>query len=173
MKPISLTLHGAIDYLAVVIFVVAPAVIGLSGWPAVLSYALAGIHLFMTLLTDFPAGAIKLVPVALHKWVERIVGPVLIIFAFVPMNATMRGFLRGHGRNYFRRRAADGLPFYGRSQMRRPSRHSEELVSTRPRWSSRHLAPALRFAAPRERSPPPNDTSSFEPSARQVDRVLW
>ena len=51
MKPISLTLHGAIDYLAVLIFVVAPAVIGLSGWPAVLSYALAGIHLLMTLLT--------------------------------------------------------------------------------------------------------------------------
>ena len=31
MKPISLTVHGAIDYLAVVIFAVAPAIIGLSG----------------------------------------------------------------------------------------------------------------------------------------------
>lgn len=86
MKPISLNLHGAIDYLAVLIFVAAPAVIGLSGWPAVLSYALAGIHLVMTLLTDFPAGALKLVAVALHKWVERIVGPVLIILAFLPLN---------------------------------------------------------------------------------------
>src|SRR5208282_1668951 len=86
MKPISLTLHGAIDYLAVLIFVAAPAIIGLSGWPAVLSYALAGIHLLMTLLTDFPAGAIKLVAVALHNWVERTVGPVLIILAFVPLN---------------------------------------------------------------------------------------
>ncbi|MGH6838362.1 MAG: hypothetical protein ACREDT_06115 [Methylocella sp.] len=88
MKPISLTLHGAIDYLAVFIFAAAPAVIGLSGWPAVLSYALAGIHLLMTLLTDFPAGPIKFVPVALHNWVERIVGPVLIILAFVPLNGT-------------------------------------------------------------------------------------
>ncbi|MGH6868415.1 MAG: hypothetical protein ACREDA_06005 [Methylocella sp.] len=86
MKPISLTLHGAIDYLAVLIFAAAPAVIGLSGWPAVLSYALAGIHLLMTLLTDFPAGAIKLVAVTLHNWVERTVGPVLIILAFVPLN---------------------------------------------------------------------------------------
>ena len=92
MKPISLTLHGAIDYLAVLIFAAAPAAIGLSGWPAVLSYALAGIHLLMTLLTDFPAGAIKLVPVALHHWVERIVGPALIILAFVPLNgATQNG----------------------------------------------------------------------------------
>jgi hypothetical protein len=86
MKPISLTLHGAIDYLAVLIFVAAPAVIGLSGWPAMLSYALAGIHLLMTLLTDFPAGVIKLVAVTLHNWVERTVGPVLIILAFVPLN---------------------------------------------------------------------------------------
>jgi hypothetical protein len=88
MKPISLTVHGAIDYLAVVIFAVAPAVIGLSGWPAALSYALAGIHLLMTLLTDFPAGVIKVIPIVLHQWVERIVGPLLIILAFVAMNET-------------------------------------------------------------------------------------
>jgi len=62
MKPISLTVHGAIDYLAVVIFAVAPAAIGLTGWPAALSYALAGIHLLMTLLTYFPAGVIKVIP---------------------------------------------------------------------------------------------------------------
>jgi hypothetical protein len=86
MKPISLTFHGAIDYLAVLIFVAAPVVIGLSGWPAVLSYALAGVHLLMTLLTDFPAGVIKLVAVTLHSWVERTVGPVLIILALVPLN---------------------------------------------------------------------------------------
>ena len=86
MKPISLSLHGAIDYRAVLIFAAAPAVIGLSGWPAVLSYALAGVHLLMTLLTDFPAGVIKVVAVTLHNWVERTVGPVLIILAFVPLN---------------------------------------------------------------------------------------
>jgi hypothetical protein len=90
MKPISLTLHGAIDYLAVLIFVAAPAVIGLSGWPAVLSYALAGIHLLMTLLTDFPAGIFKVIPIVLHQWVERIVGPVLIILAFLPLTGAMQ-----------------------------------------------------------------------------------
>ena len=88
MKPISPTVHGAIDYLAVVIFAVAPAAIGLTGWPAALSYALAGIHLLMTLLTDFPAGVIKVIPIVLHQWVERIVGPLLIILAFVAMNET-------------------------------------------------------------------------------------
>src|SRR4030081_1951661 len=85
MKPISLTVHGVIDYLAVVIFAVAPAAIGLTGWPAALFYALAGIHLLMTLLPDFPAGVIKVIPIVLHQWVERIVGPVLVILAFVLM----------------------------------------------------------------------------------------
>jgi hypothetical protein len=97
MKPISLTVHGVIDYLAVVIFAVAPAVIGLSGWPAALSYALAGIHLLMTLVTDFPAGVIKVIPIALHQWVERIVGPVLIILAFVSMTEAARAFFVAMG----------------------------------------------------------------------------
>jgi len=85
MKPISPTVRGAIDYLAVVIFAGAPAVIGLSGWSAALSSALAGVHLLMTLLTDFPAGLIKVIPIVLHQWVERIVGPILVILAFVLM----------------------------------------------------------------------------------------
>jgi hypothetical protein len=97
MKPISTTIHGAIDYLAVVIFAVAPAAIGLSGWPAALSYALAGIHLLMTLLTDFPAGVIKVIPIALHQWVERIVGPVLVILALVSMTEAARAFFVAMG----------------------------------------------------------------------------
>lgn len=88
MKPISLTVHGVIDYLAVAIFALAPAMIGLSGWPAALSYALAGIHLLMTFLTNFPLGVIKVIPVTLHQWVERIVGPLLIILAFAVMTGT-------------------------------------------------------------------------------------
>ena len=117
MKPISLTVHGAIDYLAVVIFAVAPVAIGLTGWPAALSYVLAGIHLLMTLLTDFPAGVIKVIPIVLHQWVERIVGPALIILALISMTAAGARLLRGHGRHHFRRRAADSLPFYNRRQM--------------------------------------------------------
>ena len=37
----------------------------------------------MTLLTDFPAGVIKVIPIALHQWVERIVGPLIIILALI------------------------------------------------------------------------------------------
>jgi hypothetical protein len=53
-----------------------------------LSYTLAGVHLLMTLLTDFPAGIIKVIPIALHQWVERIVGPLIIILALIAMTET-------------------------------------------------------------------------------------
>jgi hypothetical protein len=85
MKPIPIALHGIIDYAAVVIFAAAPTALGLHEGPALLSYALAAVHLLMTLLTDFPAGVVRIVPLWIHNWVERIVGPVLVLLAFVPI----------------------------------------------------------------------------------------
>ena len=37
----------------------------------------------MTLVTDFPLGVTKLVPFAIHGWVERVVGPALVLLPFV------------------------------------------------------------------------------------------
>lgn len=84
MKSISPRVHGYLDYVTVVVFLLAPTLIGLSGLPAILSYALAGVHLLMTLATDFPLGGAKLIPLTLHGWVERVVGPALILVSFVP-----------------------------------------------------------------------------------------
>lgn len=83
MKIISPTQHGYLDYVTVVLFVVAPTLIGLTGMAGILAYALAGIHLAMTLVTDFPLGVAKLLPFTVHGWVERVVGPVLILLPFV------------------------------------------------------------------------------------------
>jgi hypothetical protein len=83
MKILSPRLHGYLDYLTVLIFVVAPSVVGLTGLPAMLAYTLAGVHLTMTLLTDFPMGLVKVVPMPLHGWVERLVGPTLVAIPFV------------------------------------------------------------------------------------------
>ena len=79
MKIISIKNHGFLDYITVIAFAVIPTIFGFEGIPAYLSYALAVIHLLMTLLTDFPLGVAKVVPVKLHKLVETIVGPILII----------------------------------------------------------------------------------------------
>ncbi|MGH8590979.1 MAG: hypothetical protein ACREXX_17125 [Gammaproteobacteria bacterium] len=84
MKIISPHVHGYLDYVTVVVFLLAPTLIGLTGFPAQLAYALAGIHLVMTLVTDFPLGVVKLIPFTIHGWIERMVGPLLVLVSFIP-----------------------------------------------------------------------------------------
>ena len=70
MKIISDQMHGALDYLTVIIFALAPNLIGLTGIAAVVSYALAIIHLSMTVATMMPLGVFKIIPIKLHAIVE-------------------------------------------------------------------------------------------------------
>jgi hypothetical protein len=81
MKILSDTTHGILDYLTVALFVLAPSLFGFSGTAAIISYALAGIHLAMTLFTDMPLGVVKIIPMKLHAFVEMLVGPVLVVGA--------------------------------------------------------------------------------------------
>ncbi len=83
MKILNPRTHGYLDYVTVILFLVAPTVLGLTGIPAMLAYALAMIHLVMTLVTDFPLGVVPFIPFTIHGWVERVVGPLLIIVPFV------------------------------------------------------------------------------------------
>ena len=83
MKVISDTAHGILDYLTVAIFAMAPSILGLTGFAALVSYALAAIHLVMTLLTNMPLGVLKIIPMRLHALVEMLVGPVLVLAALV------------------------------------------------------------------------------------------
>lgn len=83
MKIISPRMHGYLDYVTVVIFLLAPTLIGLTGIPAILAYALAAIHLTMTLVTDFSLGAARSLPFTIHGWVERVVGPILVLVPFI------------------------------------------------------------------------------------------
>src|SRR5260370_33290477 len=83
MKVMSDTAHGILDYLTVAIFALAPSILGLSGFAAPVSYALAAIHLVMTLLTNMPLGVFKIIPMRLHALVEMLVGPVLVVAALV------------------------------------------------------------------------------------------
>jgi hypothetical protein len=94
MKIISDTTHGILDYLTVAIFVLAPGVLGLTGFAALVSYALAAIHLVMTLLTNMPLGVLKIIPIRLHSVVEMLVGPVLVVAALALPNllGDKRGF---------------------------------------------------------------------------------
>lgn len=83
MKVISPRMHGYLDFLTVILFLLAPTIFGLSDLPALLAYGLAVIHLIVTLASDFPFGIVKIIPFTVHGWIERIVGPALIAIPFI------------------------------------------------------------------------------------------
>jgi hypothetical protein len=57
VRIISDTTHGILDYLTVAIIVLAPSILGLTGFTVFVSYVLATIHFAMTPLTDMPLEA--------------------------------------------------------------------------------------------------------------------
>lgn len=73
MKAISPRTHGFVDYLTVALFALAPTLFGLTGTAATLAYALAAVHLVLTLITNFPMGVAGVVPLHVHGIVELLV----------------------------------------------------------------------------------------------------
>lgn len=83
MKIISPRTHGYLDFLTVIIFLLAPVLLNLSQVPAILAYGLAFVHLAVTLASGFPVSTIRIIPFTLQGWIERVVGPVLIAVPFI------------------------------------------------------------------------------------------
>lgn len=63
---ITSRVHGILDYITVLIFVLAPSLFSLSEAGTVLAYILAVVHLLMTIFTAFSSGFISLIPFQLH-----------------------------------------------------------------------------------------------------------
>ena len=83
-KPITPHLHGVLDYVVVVLFLLAPTLFGFGGTAALLAYALAGVHLLMTVLTDFPLGFVgRVIPFRVHGTVELVVGAALAVLPWL------------------------------------------------------------------------------------------
>jgi hypothetical protein len=95
MKPLSPKLHGVLDYVVVAVFALAPSLLHLSRVPALLSWTLAVVHLLVTVITAFPCGLVKLLPLKIHGWIELAVAPTLVAVPWVlgfAADATARGF---------------------------------------------------------------------------------
>ncbi len=75
--------HRALDFVTVIAFAAAPTVLGLSGLPAIIAYALAFVHLSLTLLTRFSLAGGQPITLRIHGLVEMAVGPVLLVVPFV------------------------------------------------------------------------------------------
>jgi hypothetical protein len=95
---LSPRIHAGVDYASVLLLVLAPTVCGLNHVAAVVAYALAAIHLAMTLLTDFPGGVVKIVPLRVHGTVEIVVGVLLVLAPLMLPDATALGMA---GRIFF------------------------------------------------------------------------
>lgn len=83
MPVIDARAHRVLDFLTVLGFAIAPSVIGLAGLPAIVAYVLAGVHLTLTLLTQFTPTSGAPVPLRVHAAIELVVGPVLVALPFV------------------------------------------------------------------------------------------
>lgn len=83
MKLISPQVHGYLDIVTVLLFLLAPTLLELNQLPALLAYSLAVVHLIVTLTSDFPFGIVKIIPFPIHGWIERIVGPTLVAIPFI------------------------------------------------------------------------------------------
>lgn len=95
MSVLSPRAHGYLDYLTVVLFALAPTVLGLTGLPAQIAYALAAIHLLLTLVTHFPLGVAKIVPLPAHGAIELVVSVALVALPWLAgfaADATARWF---------------------------------------------------------------------------------
>ena len=86
--------HRILDYLAVIIFALAPSIFHLTGNTKMLAYALAVIHLVVTLATQFPGSVRRPLPYSVHGIIELVVGLALVA---VPL---IRHWTFGAGRFY-------------------------------------------------------------------------
>ncbi len=78
MGIISPSIHRVLDFVVVVLFAAAPTLFHLTGNTMYLAYALAVIHLALTLVTHFPGRAGGAVPFNVHGMIELVVGVVLV-----------------------------------------------------------------------------------------------
>jgi len=93
MKFISPKMHGIIDYVVVIFLLASPTIFGFTGLLATFTYALAIVHLLLTILTNYNLGLIKVIPFTFHGTIEFIVGVALIVIAYTLFNDNADGKL--------------------------------------------------------------------------------
>ena len=83
MKFISPKIHGLIDYLSVIFLFISPTLFGFTGLVGIFTYALGAVHLLLTILTNYPLGIVKVIPVTAHASIELLAGVALIVLAYM------------------------------------------------------------------------------------------
>lgn len=79
---IKSNLHSIIDYLFVIFLIFAPAIFHLKPLPALCAFALAAMHLALTICTNYKFGILRVISFKTHGWIELGVSLTLIGIAF-------------------------------------------------------------------------------------------
>ena len=97
MKILSPTVHGYLDYMAVLALLVAPALFDFSALAANTSYTLAVLYFVFSLCTAYPLGAFKLIPFTVHGGIELATAVLFIVLpwivGFAPDDAARNFFI--------------------------------------------------------------------------------
>jgi hypothetical protein len=79
MRLLGPRIHGYVDVAAILIFALAPFLVGLGGPPALISWGLALVFLILALFTRYPMGVSKQIPFLAHGVVELVVAVFLAV----------------------------------------------------------------------------------------------
>jgi hypothetical protein len=79
MRVLGPRIHGYVDVAAILVFALAPFLVGLGGSPALISWGLALVFLILTLFTRYPMGVAKQIPFFAHGLVELAVAVFLAV----------------------------------------------------------------------------------------------
>ena len=66
-------IHGLVDYIVVIFLFISPKLFQLPETTGMFTYVLGGIHLTLTILTNFEFGLIKIISFKIHGLIELIV----------------------------------------------------------------------------------------------------
>lgn len=97
LKLLSPRVHGALDYLLAIAFLLAPAVFAFPYPARPLAYIIGVVFLGASLLTKYPLGALKLIPFPVHGLIEGIMAAAWVampwLFGFAAHSAARNFFV--------------------------------------------------------------------------------
>ena len=93
MKIISPKVHAILDYATVIFLLASPSLFNMESPLSTFTYALAGIHFLLTILTNFPLSLMKVIPFRVHGLIEVVLALALAGVAFwFKSNDSLTGF---------------------------------------------------------------------------------
>ena len=78
MRFLDARIHGTLDIVIVLLLLIGPFLFGLGGSPAAIAWTFGLLHLVLILLTRYPLGRWKTVPLFVHGIFELVEGALLV-----------------------------------------------------------------------------------------------